>query len=469
MKKEKLGLRERRGVRWLVLAMVSMTMLWFYYLTDALAPLQAHLEVGLGWSAMDYGLYSGAYGWLNVFLLMLVFGGMMLDRMGVRFTGILAIGLLLLGAGVKYWAVSGGETEVITLRLGSLTLASARGSALWAGAGFAIFGVGAELFGLTANKAIIRWFGGKELALALGLNVSVGRIGTALAMFTPVPLVAWSGSLATPILVSIWLLCVGLLLFFLFAVFDRRLDREVAAARLAEGLADEEKFRWGDLLAVVRIKAFWIISALCVLFYSGLFPFIKYATMLVVQKFGVSDALAGLIPALLPLGALVLTPVFGGVYDRKGRGATIMIVGSGMLLAVHLLFAVPALDSFYVAIGLVLLLGISFSAVPAAMWPSLAKIIPEQRIGTAYAITFWIQNWGIMGVPMLIGFLLDRFCVVGVEKRVVNGAETMATLYDYTLPMLVFASFGALAIVFALWLRREDARMGYGLEKPNLT
>ncbi|MDR1526116.1 MAG: MFS transporter [Dysgonamonadaceae bacterium] len=458
------SLRDKRGFRWLILGLVSITMLWFYYLTDAMAPLQARLEMDLSWNAADYGLYSGAYGWFNVFLLMLVFGGMILDKMGVRFTGVLAILILLIGAGIKYWAISGHVgTEISSVEIGSWTLITARKSALVAGLGFAVFGVGAEMFGVTANKAIIRWFKGKELALAISLNISVGRIGTALAMFTPVPLVIWSKNLAAPVILSMLLLCLGLLFYICFSVFDRQLDKE----KTEKQSANQEEFQFSDILAVVKIKAFWIISILCALFYSALFPFIKYATMLVVQKFGVSDAFAGLIPALLPLGALILTPVFGSMYDKRGKGATIMIIGSSLLLAVHLLFAVPHLNSFYVAIGLILLLGISFSLVPSAMWPSIAKIIPEQRVGTAYAITFWVQNWGIMGVPMLIGYILNRYCIVGTEEKMIDGNLLEVTSYQYTLPMLIFACFGALAIVFAWWLKYEDAKKGYGLEEPN--
>jgi predicted MFS family arabinose efflux permease len=458
------SLRDKRGFRWLILALVSITLLWFYFLTDAMAPLEAHLEIALNWNAADYGLFSGAYGWFNVFLLMLIFGGMILDKMGVRFTGILSILIMLAGAAIKYWAISGHVgMEMSSLGIGSWTIITARKSALVAGLGFAVFGVGAEMFGVTANKAIIRWFKGKELALAISLNISVGRIGTALALFTPIPLVTWAKNLAAPIILFMILICLGLLCYIWFAFFDRKLDKEEAR----QGL-DEEEFKFSDILSILRIKAFWIITALCVLFYSALFPFIKYATMLMVQKFGISDEFAGLIPALLPIGALILTPLFGNLCDRKGRGATLMIVGSVILLAVHLLFAVPSLNNLPVAVGLILLLGVAFSMVPSAMWPAVAKIIPEQRVGTAYAITFWVQNWGITGVPMLVGWALNHYCIVGKEEKLIDGMLRPVTLYSFTLPMLIFACFGALAVVFALWLRREDARKGYGLERPNV-
>jgi nitrate/nitrite transporter NarK len=464
------SLKDRRGFRWLMLSLVSITMLWFYYLTDALAPLQTRLEIALSWNAADYGLYSGAYGWFNVFLLMLVFGGMILDKTGIRFTGILSILLMLVGAGIKYGAISGRVgSEIVSLHIGPWTLITAHQSALIAGLGFAIFGIGAEMFGLTANKAIIRWFKGKELALAIGLNISVGRIGTALALFTPVPLVAWSRNLAAPILLFLLLMSLGLLCFILFTVFDRKLDREPSLNPSAGEEGEEEEFKFSDILSILRIKAFWIITLLCLLFYSALFPFIKYATLLMVQKFGLSDTSAGLLPALLPLGALVLTPLFGHLCDRKGKGATIMIAGTTLLLAVHLLFSVPTLNSLPIALALILLLALAFSLVPAALWPSMAKIIPEQRIGTAYAITFWVQNWGTMGVPMLIGTVLNRYCVVGTKETIIDGAPLQVTLYNYTLPMLLFACFGALAIFFAVWLKREDARKGYGLEQPNFS
>jgi len=459
-----MSIKDSKTKRWAVLALVSVTMLCGYYLTDAMAPLETRLEIALNWSASDYGWYTGAYGWFNVFLLMLVFSGMILDKMGVRFTGFLSIVIMLIGASIKYYAISGHIAgEIVNIKLLFWTV-SAKKSAWLAGLGFAIFGVGIEMFGITANKAVIRWFRGKELALAIGLNTSVGRIGTALAMFTPVPLVNLTKNLASPVILSILLLCIGLLTFIFFSVFDRKLDKE----EKAENQVPEEEFKFKDIKSIAKIKAFWLITVLCVLFYSAVFPFIKYATQLIVQKFGVSDDFAGFIPALLPFGALVLTPVFGNIYDRKGKGATIMIIGSVILLAVHLLFSVPSLNSLYVAIGLVIILGIGFSLVPSAMWPSVAKIIPEQRVGTAYAMIFWVQNWGLLFVPMIIGFVLDKYCITGTADKIIDGMEQKITLYNYTLPMLIFACFGALAIFFALWLKHEDAKKGYGLEDPNI-
>jgi nitrate/nitrite transporter NarK len=457
------SLRDARGVRWIVLALVSLTMLCCYYLTDAMAPLETRLEIARNWTASDYGFFTGAYGWFNVFLLMLVFSGMILDKMGVKFTGVLSIIIMLCGAGIKYWAVSGhvgNELTNINLLFWQWEI---KRSALVAGLGFATFGVGVEMFGISANKAVVRWFRGKEMALAIGLNTSVGRIGTALAMFTPIPLVNLTHNIAAPVLLAMLLLCLGLVAFLFFTVFDRKLDREDV-----ENKVEAEEFKFRDIKAIAKVKAFWLITILCVLFYSAVFPFIKYATQLIVQKFGVADDFAGYIPALLPLGALILTPVFGSLYDKKGRGASIMLLGSCILLLVHLVFSIPSLNSLPVAIGLVLLLGIAFSMVPSAMWPSVAKIIPEKRLGTAYSMVFWVQNWGIMLVPMLIGYVLDKYCQTGTAIQQIGDTERTVTLYDYQIPMLIFACFGALSILFAFWLKKEDARKEYGLEKPNV-
>lgn len=459
------SLRDSKTARWLVLILVSFTMMCMYYLTDAMAPLQERLQGSLAWSASDYGFFTSGYGWFNVFLLMLVFSGMILDKMGVRFTGILAIGIMLIGAFIKYWAVSGRVEGMYELNLfGWQVIDQSAKSAVIAGFGFAIFGVGCEMFGISANKAVVRWFRGKEMALAIGLNTSTGRIGTALAMFTPIPLVKMTGNVSAPVLLAIVLLSLGLLVFIFFTFMDRKLDKEEAAA----GVEGGDDFKFSDILEIGKNRAFIYITILCVLFYSAVFPFIKYATNMIVQKFEISDTFAGYIPALLPLGALLLTPVFGSIFDKRGKGATIMIFGSVLLVAVHLLFSVPSLNSFPMAIGLVMLLGIAFSMVPAAMWPSIAKIIPHNKLGTAYAMTFWIQNWGLMGVPLLIGVVLDKYCIIGTITKMVDGKEQIVTQYNYMIPMLIFAFFGFLAIFFALLLKAEDRRKGYGLERPNI-
>jgi nitrate/nitrite transporter NarK len=260
------------------------------------------------------------------------------------------------------------------------------------------------------------------------------------------------------------LLCIGLLVFVLFTVMDKKLDKADAAANQSS----DEEFKFSDIVAVAKNKAFWLITILCVLFYSAVFPFIKYAVNLMQQKFQISDEFAGYIPAILPFAALFLTPYFGNLYDKKGRGATIMLIGSVMLLVVHLLFSVPSLNSFPIAIALVIFLGVAFALVPSSMWPSIAKIIPHKQLGTAYSITFWVQNWGLMGVPLLIGYVLDKYCVTGTVTKMIDGKSLEVTQYNYTIPMLIFACFGLLAILFAYLLKIEDRKKGYGLERPNI-
>ena len=459
------SLRDSKSARWFMLILVSFTMMCMYYLTDAMAPLQERLQAKLAWSASDYGFFTSGYGWFNVFLLMLIFSGMILDKMGVRFTGILGICIMLIGGFIKYWAISGHVQGMYELTIFSWqVIAPSAKSAVMAGFGFAIFGVGCEMFGIAANKAVVRWFRGKEMALAIGLNTSTGRIGTALAMFTPIPLVKMTGDISAPVILSLFLLGIGLLVFILFTFMDRRLDKEEADA----GLKSDEEFKFADIVEIGKNRAFWYITILCVLFYSAVFPFIKYATNMIVQKFGISDSFAGYIPALLPFCALLLTPVFGTLFDKRGKGATIMIIGSILLVCVHLLFSVPSLNSFPIAIGLVMVLGIAFSMVPSAMWPSIAKIIPESKLGTAYSITFWVQNWGLMGVPLLIGIVLDKYCITGTINKMVDGKDQVITQYNYTIPMLIFACFGILAILFSFLLKTEDREKGYGLELPNI-
>ena len=215
-----------------------------------------------------------------------------------------------------------------------------------------------------------------------------------------------------------------------------------------------------DIVYIITNKGFWLIALLCVLFYSAVFPFIKYAADLMVQKYNVDPKLAGTIPGLLPIGAIILTPLFGSLYDRIGKGATLMVIGSVMLIFVHTMFALPILNIWWFATVIMIILGFAFSLVPSAMWPSVPKIIPEKQLGTAYALIFWVQNWGLMGVPLLIGWVLNSYC----KGPVVDGAQT----YDYTLPMAIFAMFGVRALIVALMLKVENKKKGYGLEEANI-
>lgn len=457
---------ESATARWAVLALVAFTMLCGYFITDVMAPLKPLLESQMGWSSSDYGFFTSAYGWFNVFLLMLIFGGMILDKMGVRFTGVMATAIMVAGVAIKFWAISsdfGGATVSI---FGSVISTQV----LWAAVGFAIFGVGIEIAGITVSKIIVKWFKGKELALAMGLEMACARIGTAMAIgLTPLIVVYFDGSISMPILLGLLLLCIGLISFLVFVVMDKRRDTELAGT-----LEPEEPFRFRDILDIIKLKGFWYIAILCVLFYSAVFPFLKYAPDLMFNKFGISEKLSGVIPALLPFGTILLTPFFGNLYDRKGKGATIMLMGALMILFVHIMFAIPMFNNWIIALALILILGIAFSLVPSAMWPSVPKIIPENKLGTAYALIFWIQNWGLMGVPYLIGKILDKYCIVDNQSvtseitGVIGEQAATRVAYDYTIPMMIFAFLGLLSILFAYLLKKENEKMGYGLEQPNI-
>jgi nitrate/nitrite transporter NarK len=445
---------ESKGARWAALIIVSFTMMWGYFLTDALSPLMTMLEEQMGWTSLEFGQFNWAYCWFNVFLFMLIFGGIILDKMGVRFTGIVTCILMFAGALIKYYAVtqisSGPEAG---------TVFGMRTQVFVACLGYAIFAVGTENCGITVSKVITKWFAGKELALAMGVQVAVARLGTAAALVF-CPMIANRFSVSTPLLLSAILLCIGFLAYLVFCHMDKQFDAEVAQAQTEP----DDVFKVKDLKLIITNRGFWLIALLCLMFYSAVFPFMKYAASLMENKYGVSTTLAGLIPSLIPFGNLIMTPLFGGIYDKKGKGATIMIIGSLLLILVHVLFALPLLNYWWFAAFIMVILGIAFSLVPSAMWPSVPKIIPQKLVGSAYALIFWVQNIGLGFVPLLIGGILNKYCKDGV--RIVNGAEV--TQYNYTLPMIIFALFGIVALLLALRLKAVDKKAGYGLEEPNI-
>ena len=446
-------LNDSPAARWTALIIVSFTMMCGYFITDVMAPLEDLLtktpaEGGLGWTSDEYGFFSGAYGSINVFLLMLFFGGIILDKCGVRFTGTMCSSLMLVGALLKWYALdnSFGDAQIFGYPV-QVALAAL---------GFAIFGMGAEITGITVTKIIAKWFTGHELALAMGLQVAMARIGTAAALACSLPIANKMGAASAPVLLGAALLCVGVVSFLVYCVMDKKLDASLAAAEEQEA---EEGFHFSDLKVIFTNKGFWLIAILCVLFYSGVFPFLKFATKLMIYKYNVDPELAGLIPAMLPFGTILLTPVFGSLYDRLGKGATLMIIGSFMLTMVHVLFALPILNEWWFAIAIMVLLGIAFSLVPSAMWPAVPKIIPMKQLGSAYAIIFYIQNIGLSMVPVLIGSVIQNYATIETAEGVT---------YDYTIPMTIFAVFGVVSVGVALLLKYINKKEGYGLEEPNI-
>lgn len=446
-------LSESPAARWSALVIVSMTMMFGYFFTDVMSPLEPLLTAsvdtpnGMGWSSSEYGFFSGAYGLMNVYLLLLFFGGIILDKFGIRFTGLMSTSLMFIGAMIKWWALSHTFEGTIWVPFGGDVQVQVALAAL----GFSIFGVGCEIAGITVSKVIVKWFTGHELALAMGLQVALARLGTAMALGFALPVANAMGGVSAPVGIGGACLCIGLISFLVYNVMDKKED---AASSAAVDGSEEDGFKFADLSLLFTNKGFWYLTLLCLMFYGGVFPFLKFATKLMIFKYEVDAEVAGLIPAMLPFGTIILTPLFGNLYDRIGKGATLMIIGSCLLTAVHVFFALP-LNNWVLAIALMIILGIAFGLVPSAMWPSVPKIIPMKLLGTAYALIFYIQNIGLSMIPMWIGS--------------VNEKNTDATGYiDYTETMTIFASFGVVAIAIAFMLLLEDKKKGYGLQQPNV-
>ena len=442
----------RAWARWTVLAIVSFTMMAGYIVAKEMSPLQFMLEKmvsdgGMGWTSGEFGIFAGSRGFFNVFLLMLFFAGIILDKMGVRFTGILSCVLMLAGSAAVYGAITFTSPDpMMTVPL----LGTVKRQVVLASLGFAFFGIGYEMCGITVSKVVVRWFSGKEMALAMGLQVALARLGTALALgFSPIIALKWG--LPRPILIGVFCVGVGLIAYLYYCTMDRRLDKEQGKQVAEQG--DDEQFHFADMKLTIKNPGFWLITLLCLFYYSALYPFLDFATKLMISKYDVNAELAGMIPAILPFTSIVLTPLFGAWCDKKGRSATMMVVGSVMLTIVLIVFAMPG-NSSWLAVTLMCVLGIAFSLLPAALWPAVPKIVPMKQLGTSYSIIYYIQNIGLMLIPVLIGKVLER--------------DTVGEQVDYTHSLVIFAIIGLGAIITAGLLLWMDRRRHYGLEKPNI-
>ena len=455
----------RAWARWTVLAIVSFTMMAGYVVAKEMSPLQFMLEKatqdgGVGWTSGEFGIFAGSRGFFNVFLLMLFVGGIILDKMGVRFTGILSCVLMLTGAAAVYGVITYTSPEPMwSVPL----LGTIKRQVALAALGFAFFGIGYEMCGITVSKVVVRWFSGKEMALAMGLQVAMARLGTALALNFSLP-IALNWGLPKPLLIGVFCVGVGLIAYLYYCTMDRRLDKETQnlASQNAQGDAvetqnpasqDDEKFHFSDMKITIKNPGFWLITLLCLFYYSALYPFLDFATKLMISKYGVEAELAGAIPSILPYTSIVLTPLFGAWFDNKGRGATMMVIGSVLLTITLFLFAMP-LNSSWIAVTLMCVLGIAFSLLPAALWPAVPKIVPMKQLGTSYSIIYYIQNIGLMLIPVLIGKVLEH--------------NTIGEQVDYTLSLIIFGVIGVCAIVTATLLLLMDRKRHYGLESPNI-
>lgn len=473
-------LNDYAWARWTALTLIASMMFFAYMFVDVMAPIKSLLEPALGWSSTAYGTYRSAEYFLNVWGFLIV-AGIILDKCGVRFTGTLSASLMLVGACIKLYGISdmfAGSALESWLNSWWTTIPA---SAKMASFGFMIFGCGCEMAGTTVSKALAKWFKGKEMALAMGLEMAIARIGV-FSIFSLSPWIAEKmGSVVVPVAFCTVLLLVGLIFFLVFCVLDRKFDKQLEADKIKEDASDEQ-FRVSDIWMVLSSRIFWVVALLCVLYYSAIFPFQAYgAEMLQCNLHGISAQTASNIFRWFPVGAAIITPLLGIYLDRKGKGATMLICGSLLLIVCHLIFAfaVPATGSEVLAYVTIVVLGISFALVPAALWPSVPKIIEERVLGSAYCLIFWVQNIGLCFVPLLIGNVLDSSNLnnpaviaakAAIEQLKAEGVESPDVFipYDYTTPLVIFACFGVAALVIALYLKVLDKQKGYGLEEPNI-
>lgn len=454
--------------RWTALILLASAMFFAYIFVDILSPLQEFLQTQHGWDPIAYGRFAGSEPFLNVFVFFLIFAGIILDKMGVRFTAILSGAVMVVGASINYYALTEGF-EASSLKVwfdNNLNLplsawnvtpfydgmpASAKLSAI----GFMIFGCGAEMAGITVSRGIVKWFKGKEMALAMGIEMAIARVGVAVVVIaSPAIASIHPIDVSRPVAYELLLLIIGLICFIVYGFMDKKLD--------AQGVEEEkdDPFKVSDIGKILSLKMFWIVALLCVLYYSAIFPFQKYAINMLQCNLNFTAEQAGMVFFVFPLGAAAVTPFLGNFLDRKGKGASMLILGALLMVVCHLVFAfvVPATQSVIITYAAIILLGISFSLVPAALWPSVPKLIDDKLIGSAYALIFWIQNIGLYAFPMIIGSVL----------RSSNPGVTDPLKYNYTVPMLVFASLGVIALVLGFLLKALDKKKGYGLEEPNI-
>lgn len=448
--------------RWIALILISSTMFFAYFFVDVVAPLQKLLETDYKWTPEVFGMLGGSEFFLNVFAGFLILSGIILDKMGIRFTLITSGLAMVIGASIKFYALTEGFQATGLAEWLNSFWTSVPATAKLAFVGFAIFGVGVEMAGITVSKTIVKWFKGKEMALAMGLEMATARLGV-FAVFRLTPVFAESGGASNSVFWGLAFLCIGFITFFIYTFMDRKLDNQM---NLQEEHSAEEEFKISDIGKIFTNPGFLAIAGLCVLFYSAIFPFQKFATDMLASKLNLDIKEAAAYFSYFPIGAMVLTPLIGSYLDFKGKGASMMIYGAVLLMVSHLIFALVPAETFNVAfaVGTIVILGTAFSLVPASMWPSLPKIVEDRYLGSAYGAIFWIQNIGLMLVPVLIGWAINA-SNPGVSEQIAQGVE--GAKYDYMIPELIFASFGLMAILLGFVLKRVDRKHGYGLELPN--
>lgn len=542
-------LRDSASIRWTALLLLALAMFCSYIFMDILSPIKDLMQSTRGWDSTAFGTMQGSETFLNVFVFFLIFAGIILDKMGVRFTALLSGAVMLVGAAINWYAVTegfmGSSLEAwFTTHLNYIPGFDELGispfyegmpaSAKLSAVGFMIFGCGVEMAGITVSRGIVKWFKGREMALAMGSEMALARLGVATCMiFSPV--IANMGGkvdVSRSVAFGVLLLLIALIMFIVYFFMDRKLD-----AQTGEAEEKDEPFQIKDLGKILTSSGFWLVALLCVLYYSAIFPFQKYAvnmlqcnltfTEVEAGSFWASDAVATLqyvimlvvagasfasnfmknkkmemlwtivavfflvaycymgymrqsasaVFAVFPLLAVAITPKLGKHVDYKGGAVSMLIIGSVLLILCHLTFAFvlplfkgSTIGGFVVAYLTILVLGASFSLVPASLWPSVPKLVDAKIIGSAYALIFWIQNIGLWLFPMLIGKVLDAMnpeIVQGLAAGTIS-PEQAATSYDYTYPLVMLATLGAVALVLGLILKVIDKKKRLGIEKPNV-
>lgn len=469
-------LNDKSWARWTALALLAIAMFFGYIFVDVLSPLQSYVQTEKGWNPQTWGNFFGSETFLNVFVFFLIFAGIILDKMGVRFTAILSGTVMVVGGLINWYSLtdSFASSSLAGWFDGILNLPNEwwnitpwvvgmPASAKLATIGFMIFGCGIEMAGITVSRGIVKWFEGKEMALAMGVEMAIARLGVAVVFFGSPWIVQLGGviDVARPVAFACLLVCIGLICFISYSFMDRKLEIEKGT----NGEVKDDPFKISDLKYIFSSLVFWIVSLLCVLYYSAIFPFQNYAGLMLQNNLGITEEQAGLIFFVFPIGAAFVTPFLGNYLDKKGKGATMLIFGSLLMIICHSTFAyiLPSFKGevvgFVIAYAAIILLGISFALVPASLWPSVPKLIQPKLLGSAYAVIFWIQNIGLYGFRKGIGSILESS----------NPGITNPLDYDYTVTMSVFVGLGVAAFFFSLWLKAVDKKKHYGLEEPNIS
>lgn len=469
-------LKDNPIIRWIALVLIALMMFFGYMFVDVMSPLQTLIESQRGWTPDVFGTYAASEYFLNV-CGFLIIAGIILDKCGIRFTGTLSASLMVAGACIKYIGISDWFQTTEFCQWLNTWWVALPGNAKVACLGFMVFGCGCEMAGITVSKAIAKWFKGKEMAMAMGVEMAIARLGVfAVLSLSPFIAAKFDNTVVAPVAFCAALLLIGLINFIVFTFMDSKLDKQMGAAASADDEPSEE-FKVSDLKYIFTSKMFWIVALLCVLYYSAIFPFQRYATNFLECTLNIPALDAANLFRWFPILAMVLTPFLGSFIDYKGKGASMLMYGALIMIICHLSFAflLPLYPKQWFALMIVVVLGVSFSLVPAALWPSVPKIIEPKILGSAYSLIFWIQNIGLCFVPKIIGNVLDsqnpgvaeaRKAVSDQMAQGVTGLQLPS--YDYTVPMIIFASFGVVAFILGIYLKVEDKKKGYGLELPNV-